>query len=352
MERFSIAVLAPKDYDKSERGKDLIHFAEIEKDIDLIFVDGDDSIENIVEKCVNVKSIITQGVYKYITDLAMKLNSLKLIQTPSAGTDWLEKSKLYEMGVSVSNNGGGNAVAVAEHAIALMFAVNRKFDLQISNVKSGNYQDFAIPDLMDNIKFTNNKPSTYTPGTWNRKEYHTLAGKKVGIIGLGRIGSRVAKRLAGWECDLIYHDIANFSSQYINETNAKKVNLHELLSTSDIVTLHVPLERTTKHMISSEEFNIMKPNSILINTSRGPVVDEKALIEALNQKEIFGAGLDVTETEPIEMDNPLLKLENVILTPHFATRAYESEINIASFAVRNASKVARGESPESVVPPV
>ena len=158
--------------------------------------------------------------------------------------------------------------------------------------------------------------------------------------------------MAGWECDLIYHDIANFSSQYINETNAKKVNLYELLSTSDIVTLHVPLERTTKHMISSEEFNIMKPNSILINTSRGPVVDEKALIEALNQKEIFGAGLDVTETEPIEMDNPLLKLENVILTPHFATRAYESEINIASFAVRNASKVARGESPESVVPPV
>ena len=103
-------------------------------------------------------------------------------------------------------------------------------------------------------------------------------------------------------------------------------------------------------MISTDELKMMKSNAILINTSRGSVVDEQALIEALNQKIIFGAGLDVTEVEPIEMDNPLLHLENVILTPHFATRAYESEINIASFAVKNASKVARGDKPDSVPP--
>ena len=103
-------------------------------------------MDKIIEECTNVKSIITQGVYKYITELAKNLDSLKLIQTPSAGTDWLEKSKLYELGVSVSNNGGGNAVAVAEHAIALMFSVYRKLDLQISNVKSD-----SVPSLMRNF---------------------------------------------------------------------------------------------------------------------------------------------------------------------------------------------------------
>ena len=151
MKRYSVAVLAPKGYEETERGKDLIYFASKEHDVDLIFVDGELSLDKIIEECTNVKSIITQGVYKYITELAKNLDSLKLIQTPSAGTDWLEKSKLYELGVSVSNNGGGNAVAVAEHAIALMFSVYRKLDLQISNVKSGNYQDFAVPDLMDDI---------------------------------------------------------------------------------------------------------------------------------------------------------------------------------------------------------
>tara|TARA_B100000676_G_scaffold102217_1_gene102017 strand:+ start:38 stop:1096 length:1059 start_codon:yes stop_codon:yes gene_type:complete len=352
MKRYCVAVLAPKDYEDTERGKDLIYFASKENDIDLIFVDGESPMDKIIEECTNVKSIITQGVYKYITELAKNLESLKLIQTPSAGTDWLEKSKLYELGVSVSNNGGGNAVAVAEHAIALMFSVNRKLDLQISNLKSGNYQDFAIPDLMDDIKYTKNPSSTYTPGSWNRTEYHTLVGKKIGIIGLGRIGSRVAKRLYGWECELLFHDVAKFPDLYIKETNAKQVSLDELLSSSDIVTLHVPLEKTTKHMISTDELKMMKSNAILINTSRGSVVDEQALIEALNQKIIFGAGLDVTEIEPIEMNNPLLDIENVILTPHFATRAYESEINIASFAVKNASKAARGDNPDSVVPPV
>lgn len=354
MERYKIAVLAPKDYEKSERGEDLINFALEEKDIDLIFIDGDSSIEEIVSICFGIKSIITQGVYKYITELASKLDSLKLIQTPSAGTDWLDKSKLSELGVSVSNNGGGNAVAVAEHAIALMFAIYRKLDLQIENLKKGNYQDFAVPDLMDNISFANKNTNSksYTPGTWNRNEYHTLVGKRVGIVGLGRIGSRVAKRLTGWECELVYSDVANFPENYINATNATKVSMDELLSTSDIITLHVPLERTTHHMISSNEFNMMNPNAILINTSRGPVVDETELIQALKDKKLFGAGLDVTEIEPIDMDNPLLSLDNVILTPHFATRAYESEINIASFAIKNASKVARGDDPESIVPPV
>ena len=356
MSKYKIAVLASNGYEDSERGRDLINFASKEKDIELAFIDGDSDLENIVTKCKGITALITQGVYKYITDLVAKVDSIKLIQTPSAGTDWLEKSKLAEFGVSVANNGGGNAVAVAEHAIALMFSVNRKLDLQIKNLKEGNYQNFAVPDLMDNIFETetsqNKNSQSYTPGSWNRSEYHTLVGKRIGIIGLGRIGSRVAKRLHGWECEIVYHDIVDFPEQYIKDSGAQKVSLNELLLTSDIVTVHVPLERTTYHMLSVEEFNMMKNSALIINTSRGPVVDEKALINALKSKQIFGAGLDVTEIEPIKMDNPLINIENVILTPHFATRAYESEINIAKFAVTNAAKVARGDKPESIVPPV
>ena len=186
----------------------------------------------------------------------------------------------------------------------------------------------------------------------DRTEFHTLVGKRIGIIGLGRIGSRVAKRLAGWECEIVYTDIVNHDEDYIAATGAQRVELDELLSTSDIVTLHVPLDRVTKHMISDRELELMKPNAILINTCRGPVVDENSLIRALEAKTIFAAGLDVTEIEPIEDDNPLPTMPNVIVTPHLATRALESELNAAQFTMENAGRVVRGEEPDWIVKPV
>ncbi|MGA0276184.1 MAG: 2-hydroxyacid dehydrogenase, partial [Dehalococcoidia bacterium] len=177
-------------------------------------------------------------------------------------------------------------------------------------------------------------------------------GKRVGIIGLGRIGSRVAKRLAGWECELVYHDVVEHDDDYVAATGAKKVDLDELFSTSDIITLHVPLDRVTTHMISDREFGLMKSTAILINTCRGPVVDENALIRALESGEIFAAGLDVTEIEPIEPDNPLPTMTNVVVTPHLATRALESELNASQFTMENAGRVVRGEGADWIVKPV
>ena len=293
-------------------------------DLELCFVDSELPEDEIVERCRDAIAIMPAGTRVLTATVVAKMPRLRLIQTFSAGTDSLNIAALADLGVEVANNGGANAVAVAEHAIALMIAVNCKLDVQIDSVKAG----------------------TWSAGvTGDRLEYHTLVGKRVGIVGLGRIGSRVAKRLAGWECELVYHDVVDFDDEYVRAAGATRVSVDELLSTSDIVTLHVPLDATTRHMLSAGEFATMKRSAILINTCRGPVVDEPALIRALEAREIFGAGLDVTEVEPIEPENPLPNMANVIVTPHLATRAAESEHNAAENAVTNAARVARGESP-------
>ena len=267
-----------------------------------------------------------------ITELVSRTKTIKLVQAPSAGTDLYDKHALARLGVPVANHGGANAVAVAEIAVTLMVGVYRRLDLQIQSVKAGTWME----------------PVNALPET----QFHTLVGKRIGLVGLGRIGSRLARRLQGWECEVVYHDILDFPKDYVQATGAKSVDLKTLYATSDIVSMHVPLEPTTRHMVSDEQFALMKPTAVFINTCRGPVVDEAALIRALQQKKIFGAGLDVTEIEPIKMDNPLLKMENVIILPHLATRAIESTINGKNFIVENISRVARGEAPTSVVAPV
>ena len=308
--------------------KELNSYAKNYKELELFYVDTSQPIEKVIEQCKNALVILPTTTFPEITYIAEKIPSLKLIQTFSAGTDWLDKIKLSELGVDVANNNGANAVAVAEHAINLMFSVNRKLDQQITSVKNGKWMDDVKGDL---------------------EEFHTLVDKRIGIIGLGRIGSRVAKRLRGWECELVYYDNLDFETNYIKDSGAKYLELHELLETSDIITIHVPLDRTTKHMISKDEFRLMKKTAIFINTCRGPVVDEKAMIEALLNNEIFAAGLDVTEIEPIENDNPLLKMENVIITPHLATRAIESQKNAYENSLKNATRIVKGEKPQSII---
>ena len=308
--------------------KELNSYAKNYKELELFYVDTSQPIEKVIEQCKNALVIFPTTTFPEITYIAEKIPSLKLIQTFSAGTDWLDKIKLSELGVDVANNNGANAVAVAEHAINLMFSVNRKLDQQITSVKNGKWMDDVKGDL---------------------EEFHTLVDKRIGIIGLGRIGSRVAKRLRGWECELVYYDNLDFETNYIKDSGAKYLELHELLETSDIITIHVPLDRTTKHMISKEEFRLMKKTAIFINTCRGPVVDEKAMIEALLNNEIFAAGLDVTEIEPIEINNPLLKMENVIITPHLATRAIESQKNAYENSLKNATRIVKGEKPQSII---
>ncbi|MDA0338012.1 MAG: NAD(P)-dependent oxidoreductase, partial [bacterium] len=224
-----------------------------------------------------------------------------------------------------------NAVPVAEHAIALMLSLCRRLDELSRSIRAGDWHgDFR-----------------QRPGA-----FQTLAGKRVGIIGLGRIGSRVARRLSGWDCERVFCDIRSFDDDYLHPCGTRPLPFDELLATSDIVTLHVPLNHTTRHLISSRELGLMRPESVLINTCRGPVVDEAALIRALREKRLGGAGLDVFEVEPVAPDNQLLQLPAVVLTPHLATMSPDSGPASTGHGATNTARVALGQEPTSVVLPV
>jgi phosphoglycerate dehydrogenase-like enzyme len=257
---------------------------------------------------------------------------LKMIQTLSAGTDTIPKVEMSEMGIRVANNMGGNAVAVSEVTVALMVSTYRRLMAQWDHMNNkGKYGSEFGTD-------------------WGR--FHELSGKRVGIIGLGQIGSRVAKRLHGWECEIVYSDVKSYSADYEAEAGAKRVDFDELVETSDVISLHVPLDRSTEKILSDREFGMMKPGAIVINACRGPVMDEEALVRALDAGQIAGAGLDVTEIEPIELSNALMGRENVVLLPHHAGMSVEAREKSVDHAIGNAKRLMAGEDPIGIVLPV
>ena len=264
-------------------------------------------------------------------DIARRCPNLRLVQTLSAGTDTLDVRGLGEMGIRTANNGGGNAVAVAEHAIALIISVYRKLRLQIESVQAREWAG----DIRE---------------AW-RGQVHELTGKRVGIVGLGRIGRAVARRLRGWECELVYYDVVDHSDEVERELDIRRVSLDELLRESDVVSLHVPHTGRTEGMIGAAELSKMKDTAVLINTGRGPVIDETALTDAIRRGEIAGAGLDVLEEEPTPADNPLLDMDRVVVTPHLAGNSVEAYEKSRVFALANVARVIRGEEPQSVVLP-
>ena len=147
---------------------------------------------------------------------------------------------------------------------------------------------------------------------------YELYGSTVGIVGMGRIGREVARRLAGWQAELIYYDPVRLPADVERELQVRYAELDQLLRTADAVTVHVPLNVHTRNLIDSESLSVMKPSAILVNTARGGLVDEDALAAALRSGQLLGAGLDVFIHEPIPVDHPLVELPNVILTPHSA----------------------------------
>lgn len=294
------------------------------------WVDSSQTTEQQAADLEGVSAVIVSPSV-YPVELARLTPSVRLVQTTSAGTDMIDKQTLGELGIRVANNGGGNAVSVAEHTITLLVSVFRKMQLQYNTVKAGEWAGSIRNDWFS--------------------QAHEVAGKTVGIIGLGRIGSRVARRLLGWECEIIYYDVVPVDPELESELGATKVSLDELLQTSDIITLHVPLNGATTKLISDREFNLMKPTAVLINACRGPVVDEAALIRAIREEKIMAAGLDVLEDEPTSPDNPLFEFDNVLITPHLASFTQESGERSRAFAMYNTAKVASGGDPESIVLP-
>ena len=179
---------------------------------------------------------------------------------------------------------------------------------------------------------------------------YEIFDKTLGIIGLGTIGKKVARICRAFGMRVQYYDIARLPEHEEDALGVRFRLLRELLASSDYVTMHVPLNDSTRHMIGTNELALMKPTSVIVNTSRGPVIDEVALTRALADNKLFGAGLDVFDQEPPPPDNPLFRLDNVLLTSHFAGPTWDNHTARFRNAFDNVQRVARGEKPLWVVP--
>ena len=254
--------------------------------------------------------------------------NLKLIQLLSAGYDRCDIEAARRAGVPICNNGGANSTAVSEHAILLMLAVCRRVVWQHTNVAAGRWRGNNVDDI----------------------KLYELRGRTLGIVGLGTIGKKTARLAKAFGMTVQYYDTTRLNEEQADSLGVRFALFDEVLRTSDIVSLHVPLTRQTRHMMGTEQFRAMKPTAYLINTCRGPVVDERALVDALQNGTIAGAGLDVFDQEPPPPGNPLFALQNVILTAHFAGPTWENQYTRFRNAFDNCQRVIRGDKPLWVIP--
>ncbi len=253
--------------------------------------------------------------------------NLKLIANYAVGYNNIDVNYATKKGIPVANTpGGASSEAVAEHTLALIFAVSKRLHEADSFMRSGKFTCWQ-PLLLMGME---------------------LQGKTIGIVGTGRIGSIVAeKAYCGLGMNVLYYDVIK-NKEIERKCKARKVSLSYLLKHSDIVTLHVPLLPSTKHLIGRKEFSLMKKTAYLINTARGPVVDEKALVEALRKKRISGAALDVYECEP-KLTKGLVELENVFLTPHIASATATAREEMAVKTARSILAAVQGKKAPFVV---
>lgn len=248
---------------------------------------------------------------------------LKVLSRLGVGYDHVDLKAATKYGVVVTNTPGANAASVSELAITLMLALTRDLCFLHQEIRKGK---------------------------WNQKSTFELGGKTVGVVGLGEIGKEVVRKLSGFKVKILAYDIVK-DKEFTSKYHVNYVKLDELLKNSDYITLHAPLIPATKKMISERELRLMKKSAFLINTARGALVDEYALIEALQNKEIAGAGLDVFENEPLEKDSLLHNLDNVIITPHIAATTKEANNGMAMAAAKNIISVLNHKKPNSILNP-
>ena len=251
---------------------------------------------------------------------------LKLVQLTSAGYDRVDIEAARKAKVPVANNGGANAIAVSEHAIMLMLAVLKRLVFHHNNVAAGKWR---VGDMGDRV--------------------FEASGRTLGIVGLGNIGKKVARRAQAFDMKVQYYDILRLTEDQEDALGVRFVLFAELLRTSDVVTLHVPLTDRTRKMIGTRELEMMKPSAVLVNTCRGPVVDEDALYKALTTGQIAGAGLDVMVEEPPSPKHQVLTLPNVTLTPHSAGPTWENWTSRFRNAFDNIQRVENGGKPRWTV---
>lgn len=278
--------------------------------------------DDVIKNCRDADALLNQ--YAPITRKVIDhLEKVKVIARYGIGVDNIDLKAATEKGIFVANV-VYEICDVADHTVSLILSLVRKIPWASQSTKSGE---------------------------WDWKKFQPvmrLRGKTVGIVGFGRVGMEVAQRLLGFGVKVIAYDPYS-PLEVFEERHVEKVGLETLLERSDIVTIHVTLTEETRHMIGEAELRKMKETAILVNASRGAVVDEAALYTALREGWIASAGLDVLEREPLTRDNPLLGLDNVVITPHMAWYSLGSLTEIQRKAAEEVARVLSGEPPKSLV---
>lgn len=252
--------------------------------------------------------------------------NLRGVCNVAVGFDNIDLAACARRGVVVTNTPGVLDEATADLAFALILAARRRLGEGERLVRAGEPWQWGMDFMVG----------------------HDLRGGRLGIVGLGGIGARVAARGRAFGMEIAY--FGRHESPHAAEIDATRLDLDELLATSDVISLHTPLTPETRHLIGARELDLMKPTATLVNTARGAVIDEAALVKALRDGRIANAGLDVFEDEP-NVHPGLLELENVVLVPHIGSATVETRAAMAELAARNAIAIACGEAPETPVPP-
>ena len=283
-----------------------------------------DVLLNEVRDVDGLCCLLTEKIDRELFDVA---KNLKVVSQVAVGYDNIDVKAATERGIYVTNTPGVLTETTADFAWTLIMAVARRVVEADKFIRNGKWD---IP--------------------WSLTMFlgNDVYGKTLGIIGLGRIGSAVARRAKAFNMRVIYYD-AFRNEQREKELGVEYKEFKDLLKEADFISIHVPLTPETRHLFNEEAFKTMKRTAYLINTSRGPVVDEKALYKALTEGWIKGAGIDVHEKEPTPKDNPLLTLDNIVVTPHIASASVETRVKMATMAAENLVSVLQGKIPPNLV---
>jgi glyoxylate reductase len=262
-------------------------------------------------------------------ELMESLSGLRAIAQYAVGYDNIDIQSATERNIAVTNTPGILTETTADLTWALILAACRRVPEADRYVRNGDWRVAWGPTMLLG---------------------RDIFGSTLGIIGAGRIGSAVARRAAGFSMKMLYHSRSR-NEEIEADLNAARTDLETLLRGSDIVSIHVPLTVDTRRMIGIDELRMMKPSAVLVNTSRGPVIDEDALTQALESGLIAGAGLDVFKDEPIPMNSKLLNLDNVVLLPHIGSASIDTRAKMAAMCARNLIAALQGEIPPNIVNP-
>lgn len=286
----------------------------------------------IVSRAKGCYGLITLLSDKIDKNVISSLPGLKIIAQYAVGYDNIDLAEATRRGVVVTNTPDVLTEATADLTWTLIMSAARRVAKADRYVREGKWQVAWGPELLLGVD---------------------VFGKTLGIIGMGRIGSAVARRAKGFGMKILYNSrsITDSTRRVEDTLDATRSELKALLKESDFVTIHVPLTDETRNLISHDELRLMKSTAVLVNTSRGPVVNEQALYESLARREIFAAGLDVFEIEPTSKTNPLLTLDNAILLPHIGSATTSTRSRMGEMCAENILTLRRGERPANILNP-